>query len=48
VMTISFSTCNAFSVSGQRWRKSRIVIVFMGGEHHVSHLVQCNRWESFW
>jgi hypothetical protein len=28
VMRISSSTCKAASVSGQRWRKSRIVIVF--------------------
>ena len=28
VMKTSFSTCNAASASGQRWRKSRIVIVF--------------------
>src|SRR5208282_1397881 len=29
VMRISFSIFNAASASGQRWRKSRIVIVFM-------------------
>jgi len=29
VMRISSSTCNAASASGQRCRKSRIVIVFM-------------------
>jgi hypothetical protein len=28
-MMISSSACNAASASGQRWRKSRIVIVFI-------------------
>jgi hypothetical protein len=28
-MTISFSTGKAASTAGQRWRKSRMVIVFM-------------------
>jgi hypothetical protein len=29
-MRISSSNCKAASASGQRWRKSRIVIVFTG------------------